>query len=357
MKILITGTAGFIGYHTALRFLERGDEVVGIDNVNDYYDISLKLGRVRECGINPEQAVIWNNEIQSDRYPAYRFLRLDIADRQGVETLFSRAKFQRVVHLAAQPGVRYSLINPYAYIEANITGMLNILEGCRNNGIEHLVYASSSSVYGLNERVPFDTADNVDHPVSLYAATKRSNELMAHSYSKLYNIPTTGLRFFTVYGPWGRPDMAPSLFTKAILEGKPIDIFNNGEMSRDFTYVDDIVEGILRVLDKPAEPDPNWNGMNPSVASSSAPYRIYNIGNSYPVRLMDFIKTIEDAVGKKAAKNFLPFQKGDVPVTWADISELGKVFGYSPSTPVKEGVRKFIEWYRAFYGTHPDQPK
>lgn len=350
MKVLVTGTAGFIGYHTALRLIERGDEVVGIDNINDYYDVRLKFGRLKECGIDPEKAVLWNKEVQSGCYPKYRFLRLDLADRQGTADLFERETFQRVIHLAAQAGVRYSLVNPHAYIDSNITGTLNILEGCRHNGVEHLVYASSSSVYGLNETMPFSTSDSVDHPVSLYAATKKSNELMAHSYSKLYNLPTTGLRFFTVYGPWGRPDMALFLFTKAILENKPIDVFNNGEMSRDFTYVDDIVEGILRVLDNPPEPDKQWSGACPSPASSPAPYKIYNIGNSSPVRLMDFIEAIEAALGKKAQKNYLPLQKGDVPATWADTSDLEKSFGYKPATPVREGIERFVEWYRKFYG-------
>lgn len=350
MKVLVTGTAGFIGYHTALRLLERGDEVVGIDNINDYYDVRLKFGRLKECGIDPEKAVLWNQEVQSSCYSKYRFLRLDLANREGIADLFVREKFQRVIHLAAQAGVRYSLVNPHAYIDSNITGTLNVLEGCRHNGIEHLVYASSSSVYGLNETMPFSTSDSVDHPVSLYAATKKSNELMAHSYSKLYNLPTTGLRFFTVYGPWGRPDMALFLFTKAILEGKPIDVFNNGEMSRDFTYVDDIVEGVLRVLDNPPEPDKKWSGVRPSPASSPVPYKIYNIGNSSPVRLMDFIEAIEAALGKEAQKNYLPLQKGDVPATWADTTDLEKSFGYRPATPVREGIERFVEWYRNFYG-------
>lgn len=350
MKVLVTGTAGFIGYHTALRLLERGDEVVGIDNINDYYDVRLKFGRLKECGIDPEKAVLWNKEVQSSSYSKYRFLRLDLADRQGIADLFERENFQRVIHLAAQAGVRYSLVNPHAYIDSNISGTLNILEGCRHNGVEHLVYASSSSVYGLNETMPFSTNDSVDHPVSLYAATKKSNELMAHSYSKLFNLATTGLRFFTVYGPWGRPDMALFLFTKAILEGKPIDVFNNGEMSRDFTYVDDIVEGVLRVLDHPAQTDQHWSGAHPNPSTSPAPYKIYNIGNSSPVRLMDFIEAIEDALGKKAEKNYLPLQKGDVPATWADTSDLEKTFGYKPATPIKEGIGRFVQWYRNFYG-------
>ncbi|WP_448807361.1 NAD-dependent epimerase [Aminobacterium colombiense] len=345
MKVLVTGSAGFIGYHTTLQLLERGDEVVGIDNINDYYDVRLKYGRLQECGIASEQASCWNYEIRSEKFSAYRFFRLDLTDRQGIADLFSREKFHSVIHLAAQAGVRYSLINPYAYIDSNITGMLNILEGCRHNPVEHLVYASSSSVYGLNETMPFSTRDSVDHPVSLYAATKKSNELMAHSYSKLYNIPTTGLRFFTVYGPWGRPDMALFLFTKAILEGQPIDVFNHGDMSRDFTYVDDIVEGLLRVLDKPARPDLRWNSAHPSPESSISPYRIYNIGNSSPVRLAEFIEAIEEALGKKTIKNYISLQNGDVLATWADISDLKETFGYKPVVSVKDGIQRFIDWY------------
>lgn len=350
MKVLVTGAAGFIGYHTVLRLLERGDEVVGIDNINDYYNIRLKYGRLNECGIDPEKASQWNSDVRSARYPEYRFLRLDLADREGIADIFMSEKFQRVVHLGAQAGVRYSLVNPHAYIDSNIAGTLNILEGCRHTDTEHLVYASSSSVYGLNETMPFSTSDSVDHPVSLYAATKKSNELMAHSYSKLYNIPTTGLRFFTVYGPWGRPDMALFLFTKAILENTPIDVFNNGEMSRDFTYVDDIVECVLRVLDHPAQPDKQWSGAKPNPSTSPAPYRVYNIGNSSPVRLTDFIEAIEEALGKKAEKNYLSLQKGDVPATWADTSDLEKTFGYKPATPVKDGIGRFVQWYRNFYG-------
>ncbi len=349
MKILVTGSAGFIGFHTILGLLQRGDEIVGIDNLNDYYDVRLKHGRLKESGIDPEQAVEWGREVRSTRFPAYRFLRLDIADQREISDLFAREKFQRAVHLAAQAGVRYSLVNPHSYIDSNITGTLNILEGCRHNDVEHLVYASSSSVYGLNRGIPFRASDSVNHPISLYAATKKSNELMAHTYSSLYNIPATGLRFFTVYGPWGRPDMAYFIFTGAILEGRPIDVYNYGDMSRDFTYVDDIVEGVLRVLDRPAEPDPHWSGASPSPESSPAPYRIYNIGNSAPVRLMDFIGAIEDALGRKAEKNFLPMQKGDVATTWADTTDLENTFGYRPATPVKEGIRRFIDWYRDFY--------
>lgn len=349
MKFLVTGSAGFIGYHTVRRLLERGDEVVGIDNINDYYDVRLKYGRLKECGIDPDKAGQRGITSRSARYSDYRFLRIDLADRDSIADLFAREKFQGVVHLGAQAGVRYSLANPHAYIDSNITGTLNILEGCRRNGIEHLVYASSSSVYGLSEKMPFSTRDGVDHPISIYAATKKSNELMAHSYSTLYNIPTTGLRFFTVYGPWGRPDMALFLFTKAILEGKPINVFNNGNMSRDFTYVDDIVEGVLRVLDSPAQPDKAWRGIQPTPDTSSSPYRVFNIGNSSPVRLMDFIEAIEDELGKKAKKNYLPMQKGDVPATWADTADLEAAFDYKPSTPIKEGIRQFLAWYRAFY--------
>jgi len=347
-KILVTGTAGFIGFHTALRLLERGDEVVGIDNINDYYDINLKYGRLKESGIDPAK-VEWAKPVKSTKHDNYTFIRLDIADSEAIAKLFKEEKLDRVVHLAAQAGVRYSLVNPHAYIDSNITGTLNILEGCRHGKIEHLVFASSSSVYGLNETMPFRTTDNVDHPISLYAATKKNNELMAHTYSHLYGMPTTGLRFFTVYGPWGRPDMALFLFTKAILEGKPIDVYNNGNMKRDFTYIDDVVEGIVKVLDKPAEPDPTWTGKDPKPNTSQAPYRIYNIGNSSPVNLMDFIEAIEETLGKKAKKNFLPLQKGDVPATWADVEDLETSFGYKSTAKVEDGVKKFVEWYKNFY--------
>jgi UDP-glucuronate 4-epimerase len=346
-KILVTGTAGFIGFHTALRLLERGDEVVGIDNINDYYDINLKYGRLKESGIDPVK-VEWAKPVKSTKHDAYTFIRLDVADREAMAKLFEEEKFDRVVHLAAQAGVRYSLVNPHAYIDSNITGTLNILEGCRHGKIEHLVFASSSSVYGLNETMPFRTTDNVDHPISLYAATKKSNELMAHTYSHLYGIPTTGLRFFTVYGPWGRPDMAYFKFAKAILEGTPIDVYNNGKMKRDFTYIDDVVEGIVKVLDKPAEPDPTWAGKDPKPNTSQAPYRIYNIGNSRPVNLMDFIEAIEETLGKKAKKNFLPMQEGDVPATWAMCEDLQKLCGYHPGTPIANGVSRFIAWYKEY---------
>ena len=334
MKILVTGAAGFIGMHVAKRLLEQGAEVVGIDNLNDYYDVALKQARLEQ--LKP--------------FPAFRFVKMDMADRAAMEQLFAAERFNRAVNLAAQPGVRYSLKNPHAYIQSNIVGFVNLLEGCRHNQVEHLVYASSSSVYGANTHMPFSVHDNVDHPVSLYAATKKSNELMAHTYSHLYGLPTTGLRFFTVYGPWGRPDMSPSLFTGAILEGRLIDVFNQGKMQRDFTYIDDIVEGVVRVLDRVSEPDPTFDRAAPDPASSYAPYHLYNIGNHEPVELMAFIETIEDALGKKAAKNMLPMQDGDVPATYADIEGLTAAVGFAPSTPLKEGIAKFVAWYKGYYG-------
>lgn len=334
MRVLVTGCAGFIGMHTCLRLLERGDTVVGIDNLNDYYDVSLKERRLA-------QLTIFKN---------FTFLKLDIVDTEAISKLFSAYKFQRVVHLAAQAGVRYSLENPMAYIQSNVVGFTNILEGCRHHQIEHLVYASSSSVYGANTKVPFSVQHNVDHPVSLYAATKKAGELIAHSYSHLYGIPTTGLRFFTVYGPWGRPDMAPWLFTKAILEGKPINVFNCGKMQRDFTFVDDIVEGVLRVLDRPASANVAFDKENPDPATSYAPYRVYNIGNHQPVELTTFIETIENALGKKAIKNMLPMQDGDVVTTFAETSELLNQFGFTPSTSLQNGMGKFVEWF-VFYDT------
>lgn len=334
MKVLITGVAGFIGMHVAQRLLAQGIEVVGIDNLNDYYDVQLKEDRLKQ--LMP--------------LPGFRFVRLDMADRTAMEALFATEKFQRVVNLAAQPGVRYSIKNPHAYVNTNIVGFLNVLEGCRHNGVEHLVYASSSSVYGSNTHMPFSVRDNVDHPVSLYAATKKSNELMAHTYSHLYRLPTTGLRFFTVYGPWGRPDMSPSLFASAILEDRPIDVFNQGKMQRDFTYIEDIVEGVVRVLDKVAEPNPSFDREAPVTASSDAPYRIYNIGNHEPVELMTFIEAIEKAIGKKAAKNMLPMQDGDVVATYADIEELSRAVGFAPHTPLSAGVAKFAAWFKDYYG-------
>ncbi len=350
MKILVTGTAGFIGFHLAKRLLERGDEVVGLDNINDYYDVRVKYGRLRETGIEGDEAIEYAKPVQSGKYGNYRFVKLNLEDRAAVDELFEQEKFDAVCNLAAQAGVRYSLVNPHAYVDSNIVGFVNILEGCRHHSVGHLAYASSSSVYGLNETMPFSTHDNVDHPISLYAASKKSNELMAHTYSHLYGLPTTGLRFFTVYGPWGRPDMALFLFTKAILEDRPIDVYNYGDMRRDFTYIDDIVEGLVRVIDHPPKGNPEWSGKHPDPGSSRAPYKIYNIGNNNPVKLMDFITAIEKAIGKEAKKNLLPIQPGDVPATWADVSELIDDLGYKPSTPVEEGVHRFVEWYREFYG-------
>ncbi len=346
MKILLTGTAGFIGFHLAKALLERGDEIIGIDNINDYYDVELKYSRLAETGI-PRGEIVPNQSVQSSKYPNYKFIKLDLTDRFHLGQLFTDQKFDKVINLAAQAGVRYSLENPQAYIDANITGFLSILECCRYNKIKHLVYASSSSVYGNNSKMPLSTSDSVDHPISLYAATKKSNELMAHTYSHLFGIPTTGLRFFTVYGPYGRPDMALFLFTKAILEGQPIQVFNNGEMKRDFTYVDDIVSGLVRVLDHPPVSEPNNTG-DPSV-SKTAPYKIYNIGNSSPVRLLDFIEAIETKLEIKANKELLPMQPGDVPMTWADCSDLQENLNYRPDTPVIEGVSRFINWYRTYY--------
>ena len=345
MKILITGTAGFIGFHLANKLLQRGDEVVGLDNINDYYDINLKYGRLAQAGIEKDK-IEYGKLVQSKKYPNYKFIRLDLEDKEKLNKLFEKEKFDKVCHLAAQAGVRYSLTNPDAYIQSNVIGHMNILEAVRHNNVKALCYASSSSVYGLNKKQPFSTDDNVDHPISLYAATKKADELMSHTYSYLYNIPTTGLRFFTVYGPWGRPDMALFKFVKNILENKPIDVYNYGNMSRDFTYIDDIVEGVVRVIDNPPKGNPDWDG-RPS--ESSAPYKVYNIGNGSPVKLMDFIETIEEILGKKAKKNLLPMQPGDVPSTYADTSALEKDFGYKPYTDVKKGISNFIKWYRKFY--------
>ena len=338
MRVLLTGVAGFIGYHAALRLLERGDSVIGIDNLNDYYDVSLKQARLTSIQKHPNAA-------------NFTFIKLDLADRESMAQLFQEQKPQCVLHLAAQPGVRYSLINPHAYIDSNIVGFTNVLEGCRHHGVQHLVYASSSSVYGGNTRLPFSEHDSVDHPVSLYAATKKAGELMAHTYSHLYRLPTTSLRFFTVYGPWGRPDMSPMLFAEAILQGRPINIFNHGEMMRDFTYVDDIVEALLRVLDKPAVPNPDFDASQPDPASSNAPYRVFNIGNSQPVKLMEFIATMEHALGKAAEKNYLPMQSGDVIATAASTDELDAWVGFKPATSIKQGVAKFVDWYREYYKT------
>jgi len=334
MKLFVTGAAGFIGFHTARRFLERGDEVVGIDNLNDYYEVSLKEARLSR--LTPE--------------PSFRFVRMDLADREGVAALFERERPDRVVHLAAQAGVRYSLANPFAYVDSNLAGFTTILEGCRRVEVQHLVYASSSSVYGANTRMPFSVHHNVDHPVSLYAATKKANELLAHSYSHLYRIPVTGLRFFTVYGPWGRPDMALFLFTRAILTGKPIDVFNHGEMERDFTYIDDIVEGVVRVADRIPSVNQSWSGDHPDPASSNAPYRLYNIGNNRPEKLLRMIEVLESCLGRTAVKNMLPMQAGDVKATAADVADLVRDVGFSPSTPIEVGIQRFVEWFREYYG-------
>lgn len=347
-KILITGTAGFIGFHLAGKLLERGDEVVGLDNINDYYDLRIKYGRLSETGIRKED-IEEGKLVQSTKYPNYRFIKLGLEDKAGIDALCASEKFDMICNLAAQAGVRYSLKNPQAYIDSNIVGFMNILEASRHNKVKHLVYASSSSVYGLNQKMPFSTSDNVDHPISLYAASKKSNELMAHTYSHLFGVPTTGLRFFTVYGPWGRPDMALFLFTKAITEGKPIDVFNHGEMKRDFTYVADIVEGITRVLDNPAKGNTNWSGMDPDPGTSVAPYKVYNIGNSAPVQLMDFIREIEKNLGKTAEKNMMPIQDGDVPATWANVDDLIENLDYRPDTSIEYGIGKFVEWYKDFF--------
>lgn len=333
MKVMVTGTAGFIGNHLAIKLLERGDEVIGIDNLNDYYDVNLKQARL--------------NRIND--HANFTDIRADIADREHMAQLFKKHQPQRVVNLAAQAGVRYSIENPYAYIDSNIVGFLNILEGCRHNNVEHLVYASSSSVYGANESMPFSVHDNVDHPLSLYAASKKANELMAHTYSNLYNLPTTGLRFFTVYGPWGRPDMALFLFTKAIKEGKKLQVFNYGKHRRDFTYIDDIVEGIIRTLDKIAQPNINWSGKAPDSGTSKAPWRVYNIGNQSPVELMDYIETLEKHLGKTAEKELLPLQPGDVPDTYADVDALVQDVGYKPDTTIEQGIAKFVTWYNSYY--------
>ena len=347
-KILITGTVGFIGFHLVKKLAGRDYEITGLDNINDYYDVNLKYGRLAETGISKDR-IREGEMLGSDVYENYQFIKMDLEDKEGMESLFKNEKFDYVVHLAAQAGVRYSLVNPHAYINSNITGFLNILEGCRHNPVKHLVYASSSSVYGANTKMPFSTQHNVDHPVSLYAATKKANELMAHTYSSLYAIPTTGLRFFTVYGPWGRPDMSLFLFTKAISEGKPIDVFNNGNMQRDFTYIDDIIGGIDRLIPKPPLPDSNWSGDDPNPETSYAPYKIFNIGNNSPVKLMTFIQTIEKALGKKAELNMMPMQPGDVPATYADVNGLMETVDFKPDTPIETGVARFVDWYRTRY--------
>ncbi len=333
MKILVTGAAGFIGFHTAKKLLDRGDTVVGLDNFNDYYDVSLKEARAKIL----------------DDYENFKMVRVDLADRAGIESLFAAEKFDKVVNLAAQAGVRYSIENPHSYIDSNIVGFVNILEGCRHNDVQHLVYASSSSVYGANTTMPFSIHQNVDHPLALYGATKKANELFAHTYSNLYDLPTTGLRFFTVYGPFGRPDMALFMFTKAIIEDKPIDVFNYGKHKRDFTYIDDIVEGVVRTTDHTATANEDWDPATPDPGTSRAPYRIYNIGNQQPVELLDYIGAVEKALGKTAEKNLLPLQLGDVPDTWADTEDLAADVGYQPSTPIEVGVKNFVEWYLEFY--------
>jgi UDP-glucuronate 4-epimerase len=348
MKILVTGTAGFIGFHLAKSLISEGHTVIGIDSVNDYYDVNLKYGRLSVSGIEKDK-IEYNKPVQATGDIPYRFIKLNLEDRENLKLIFKNEQFDRVCNLAAQAGVRYSLTNPYAYIDSNIVGFINILEACRHHGVKHLVYASSSSVYGLNETIPFSEKDNVDHPISLYAATKKANELMAHTYSHLYGLPTTGLRFFTVYGPWGRPDMALFIFTKAILEGKSIQVFNNGKMERDFTYVDDIVEGIFRVLMKEPKGNKKWLGTTPDPSSSPAPFQVYNIGNSKPVKLMDFIHSIETALGKKAIIDFQPMQAGDVSKTWADVSKLEENTGYKPNCSIEKGIANFIAWYSHYY--------
>ncbi|MFX4233884.1 NAD-dependent epimerase [Aliarcobacter butzleri] len=358
MKILVTGTAGFIGYHLAKKLLNRGDEVVGLDNINDYYDVNLKYARLNELGILKEE-IIENKLISSKTYPKHKFVKMDLSDTENIYKLFETEKFDAVSNLAAQAGVRYSIENPHAYIDSNIKGFMNILEACRHSDVKNLCYASSSSVYGLNKSQPVKTTDKTDTPISLYAATKKSNELMAHTYSHLFKISTTGLRFFTVYGPWGRPDMAPMLFTNAILNNKEIKVFNHGNMSRDFTYIDDIVDGIIKVIDNPAKPSDNFtkeskafDANNPDPSISSAPYRIYNIGNNSPVQLLDFIKTLEKAIGKEATKNFMDMQDGDVVSTYADVSDLINDFGYKPDTSLEVGIERFVKWYKEFYGVN-----
>jgi UDP-glucuronate 4-epimerase len=332
--ILVTGAAGFIGFHVALRLAEGGQEVVGVDNLNAYYDPALKQARLAQLA----------------RFPNFRFVKLDLAEREGVKQLFAASGFAAVVHLAAQAGVRYSLIDPHAYVSANLDAFINVLEGCRHNGARHLVYASSSSVYGANTRLPFRTSDNIDHPVSLYAATKKANEAMAHAYSHLFRLPTSGLRFFTVYGPWGRPDMAMWLFSEAILAGQPIKLFNHGQMRRDFTYVDDIVEAVVRLIDRPPTGDPSWSGDDPNPATSQAPWRVYNIGNNAPVEVTEVVRLLEEALGRKAKRELLPMQPGDVPATYADVADLEAMVGFKPETSIEEGIRRFVAWFREYRG-------
>ena len=348
MKILLTGAAGFIGSAVCRRLIDRGDTVVGLDNINDYYDPDLKYGRLAALGIDRDN-VDWYRFAVSSSDPRFSFIRMNLEDAQAMRMLFANGAFDAVINLAAQAGVRYSITNPQAYIESNVDGFINILEGCRHNAVRHLVYASSSSVYGLNGKVPFSEHDGIAHPVSLYAATKKSNELMAHAYSKLYGIPTTGLRFFTVYGPWGRPDMSPFLFIDAILHDRPIKVFNNGDMLRDFTYIDDIVEGVVRITDVIPQGNPDWDETHPDPATSPAPYRIYNIGNQHPTRLMDYIACIEKATGRTARKDFLPMQPGDVYQTYADSSALAEATGFRPATPLQQGIDRTVQWFKQFY--------
>lgn len=348
MNILVTGTAGFIGYHLAKKLLNRGDEVVGLDNINDYYDVNLKYARLNELGISKEE-IIENKLISSKTYPKHKFVKMDLSNTNEIYKLFENEKFDAVCNLAAQAGVRYSIENPHVYIDSNIKGFMNILEACRHNGVKNLSYASSSSVYGLNKSQPFKTSDHTDHPVSLYAATKKSNEMMAHTYAHLYDISVCGLRFFTVFGELGRPDMAPMLFADAITNDRPIKVFNHGNMSRDFTYVGDIVDGIIKVIDNPAKPSDKFDANNPDPSISTAPYRIYNIGNNSPVQLLDFIKTLEKAIGKEATKNFMDMQDGDVVSTYADVSDLINDFGYKPDTSLEVGIERFVKWYKEFY--------
>jgi UDP-glucuronate 4-epimerase len=333
VKVLVTGAAGFIGSHTTRKLLDRGHEVVGLDNLNDYYDVNLKLGRL---------AIL-------EKLPNFRFVKLDLENREGMAGLFERERFARVIHLAAQAGVRYSLSHPHAYVDSNVTGTVNVLEGCRHNGVEHLVFASTSSVYGLNTNMPFSPHRGVDHPLSLYASTKKAGELMCHNYAALFGLPVTALRFFTVYGPWGRPDMALFLFTRNMLEGKPIDVFNHGRHKRDFTFVEDIAEGVVRACERIAQPNPDWNGNEPDPATSSAPFRIYNIGNNQPVELLRYIEVLEDCLGVKAERNLLPLQPGDVPDTFADVQDLVRDVGYRPTTSVETGVGRFVDWYLSYY--------
>ena len=348
VKTLVTGSAGFIGFHLTRRLLNEGHTVIGLDNINNYYPIGLKFDRLAELGIDQEK-IVYGDFLESEKYPNFKYIRLNLEDHAQIMEVFRNEEFAQVVNLAAQVGVRYSIKNPHAYVQSNMVGFANILEACRMMEIEHLVYASSSSVYGLNGKFPFSVHDNVDHPISFYAASKKSNELMAHTYSHLFNIPTTGLRFFTVYGPWGRPDMALYSFTRNIIDGKPIDVYNNGNMERDFTYVDDIVEGIVRVLQNPPKGNPDWTGTNPDPASSCAPYRVFNIGANQSVKLLDFIKEIESATGKKAILNLMPIQPGDVSKTWANVNDLVTELGYRPKTSVKEGIKAFVAWYRNYY--------